>query len=113
MLAQPLASRARTQPCTKSRATFEKDTSRKSRNTRALLVSPPTVRRRPAALRPTQIKDRRSTIMKLTQIALALSFALPAASVFAQTTTATTPTNATINQRKENQQDRIAQGVKS
>ncbi len=28
-------------------------------------------------------------------------------------TTATAPTSATINQRKENQQDRIAQGVKS
>jgi hypothetical protein len=44
--------------------------------------------------------------MKFAHIALALTFALPAASVFAQS-------NATINQRKENQQDRIAQGVKS
>jgi hypothetical protein len=44
--------------------------------------------------------------MKLTHIALALSFAISAASVFAQT-------NATINQRKENQQERIGQGVQS
>ncbi len=44
--------------------------------------------------------------MKITQIALALFFALPAASLLAQT-------NATINQRKVNQQDRIGQGVQS
>jgi len=46
--------------------------------------------------------------MKITQIALALFFALPSASLLAQT-----PTNATINQRKVNQQDRIGQGVQS
>ena len=58
--------------------------------------------------------------MKLTRIAsLSLSTALllaPAA-LFAQTTSSTTTTTttkpATINQRKENQQDRIAQGVNS
>ena len=44
--------------------------------------------------------------MKFAYLALALTFALPAASVLAQS-------NATINQRKENQQDRIGQGVKS
>jgi hypothetical protein len=44
--------------------------------------------------------------MKFAYLALALTFALPAASVLAQS-------NATIDQRKENQQDRIAQGVKS
>ena len=48
--------------------------------------------------------------MKLTHIALALSFALPYVAVFAQAPAAT---NTTINQRKENQQDRIAQGVQS
>ena len=44
--------------------------------------------------------------MKFAYLALALTFALPAASILAQS-------NATIDQRKENQQDRIAQGVKS
>ena len=46
--------------------------------------------------------------MKITRIALALSLALPSATLLAQA-----PTNATINQRKVNQQDRIAQGVQS
>jgi hypothetical protein len=46
--------------------------------------------------------------MKITRIALALSLALPSVTLLAQT-----PTNATINQRKVNQQDRIAQGVQS
>jgi hypothetical protein len=44
--------------------------------------------------------------MKTARIALALFFALPAASLLAQT-------NSTINQRKVNQQDRIGQGVQS
>lgn len=48
--------------------------------------------------------------MKITRLALAVSLILPSVAVFAQTPA---PTNATINQRKENQQDRIAQGVKS
>ena len=48
--------------------------------------------------------------------ALAFSAALtlvPAAALAQATVTTTTTTHATINQRKENQQDRIAQGVKS
>jgi hypothetical protein len=45
--------------------------------------------------------------MKITRIALALSLALPSATLLAQTT------NATINHRKVNQQDRITQGVQS
>lgn len=50
--------------------------------------------------------------MKVTLVALAvLSFA-PVA-LTAQTTTTTTTKPATIGQRQENQQDRIAQGVKS
>jgi len=51
--------------------------------------------------------------MNLTKYALVASLTLAPAAIFAQTapTTATKP--ATINQRKENQQDRIAQGVKS
>lgn len=44
--------------------------------------------------------------MKITRLALALSLAIAPVAVMAQN-------NATINQRKENQQDRIAQGVKS
>jgi hypothetical protein len=54
--------------------------------------------------------------MKLKTFALAASLALAPAAIFAQTSTPTTtaPTKPpTINQRKENQQDRIAQGVKS
>jgi hypothetical protein len=46
--------------------------------------------------------------MKITRIALALSLVLPSVSLLAQA-----PSNATINQRKVNQQDSIAQGVKS
>ena len=46
--------------------------------------------------------------MKIARIALAISLALPSVSLLAQA-----PTNATINQRKENQQDRIGQGVQS
>jgi hypothetical protein len=54
--------------------------------------------------------------MKLSILAFAAAFAFTPAALFAQTSTAPTavPTKpATINQRKENQQDRIAQGVKS
>jgi hypothetical protein len=55
--------------------------------------------------------------MNLTKLALVVSLALAPAAILAQTTTATTPTpgqhDHNINQRKTNQQDRIAQGVKS
>src|SRR5580692_10589432 len=55
--------------------------------------------------------------MNLTRLALIGSLALAPAAVFAQTTTATTPTpgqhDYDINQRKTDQQDRIAQGVRS
>jgi hypothetical protein len=52
--------------------------------------------------------------MPLTKLALIASLALAPAAIFAQTTPATTTAKlATINERKENQQDRIAQGVKS
>lgn len=58
--------------------------------------------------------------MKLAHLAFAATLVLTSATVFAQTApasvspAATTPVpRATINQRKENQQDRIAQGVKN
>jgi hypothetical protein len=56
--------------------------------------------------------------MNVTKLALAATFILSPVAILAQSTTptpttATAPTSATINQRKENQQDRIAQGVKS
>jgi hypothetical protein len=54
--------------------------------------------------------------MNLTRFALIATLTLAPAAIFAQTTTTPTPAPAkpaTINQRKENQQDRIAQGVKS
>ena len=51
--------------------------------------------------------------MQLTKYALIASLALAPAAIFAQATTATPDHPATINQRKENQQDRVAQGVKS
>ena len=55
--------------------------------------------------------------MNVTRLALAATFILSPVAILAQATTPTTqataPTSATINQRKENQQDRIAQGVKS
>lgn len=53
--------------------------------------------------------------MSITKLALAATFILSPVAIFAQTTTtpATTTPPPTINQRKENQQDRIAQGVKS
>jgi hypothetical protein len=55
--------------------------------------------------------------MNVTRLALAATFILSPVAILAQATTATTPatapTSASINQRKENQQDRIAQGVKS
>ena len=50
--------------------------------------------------------------MKLATFAIAATLALTPAAIFAQATT-TTPHDPTINQRKENQQDRIAQGVRS
>jgi hypothetical protein len=48
--------------------------------------------------------------MNITRFALAATLILSPIAIFAQAPTTTTPT---INQRKENQQDRIAQGVKS
>ena len=52
--------------------------------------------------------------MHLSKFALIASLALAPAAIFAQTPATTTTTKpATINQRKENQQDRVAQGVKS
>ena len=59
--------------------------------------------------------------MKIALFAFAATLAFTPAVLFAQTApatsagtpTATTTKPATINQRKENQQDRIAQGVKS
>jgi hypothetical protein len=54
--------------------------------------------------------------MNFKTLALVATLTVAPAAIFAQstTTTATTTTKpATINQRKENQQDRIAQGVKS
>jgi hypothetical protein len=54
--------------------------------------------------------------MNLTRLALIASLAIAPAAIFAQTTT-TTPTpgqhDYDISQRKTDQQDRIAQGVKS
>jgi len=51
--------------------------------------------------------------MNVTRLALAATFILSPVAILAQATTATTPattapTSASINQRKENQQDRIA-----
>jgi hypothetical protein len=55
--------------------------------------------------------------MNFKALALAASLAFTPAAVFAQTTAAPAATSntppPTINQRKENQQDRIAQGIKS
>jgi hypothetical protein len=55
--------------------------------------------------------------MNLTKLALIASLTLAPAAIFAQTTPAATPTpgqhDYDINQRKTDQQDRIAQGVKS
>ncbi|HWW23253.1 MAG TPA: hypothetical protein VNY78_05080 [Edaphobacter sp.] len=48
--------------------------------------------------------------MNITRFALAATLILSPIAIFAQAPATTTPT---INQRKENQQDRIAQGVKS
>ena len=50
--------------------------------------------------------------MNITKLALAATFLLSPVAILAQAP-ATAPTSTTINQRKENQQDRIAQGVKS
>ena len=52
--------------------------------------------------------------MNLKTLSLAAAFVLSPIAVYAQATSAPAPeTKPTINQRKENQQDRIAQGVKS
>jgi hypothetical protein len=54
--------------------------------------------------------------MNLTKLALIATLTLAPVAIFAQTTATPPPAPAkpaTINQRKENQQDRIAQGVKS
>jgi hypothetical protein len=51
--------------------------------------------------------------MQITRLALALTFAIAPIAVLAQTSTTATTPPPTINQRKENQQDRIGQGVKS
>jgi hypothetical protein len=52
--------------------------------------------------------------MNLARLALIASLALAPAAILAQTTTPTPGQHEhNINQRKENQQDRIAQGVKS
>lgn len=54
--------------------------------------------------------------MKLATFAIAATFALVPAAIFAQATASTPPTDPnkpTINERKTDQQDRIAQGVKS
>jgi hypothetical protein len=55
--------------------------------------------------------------MNLTKLALIATLALAPVAIFAQTTSTTTPTpgqhDYNINQRKTDQQDRIAQGVKS
>jgi hypothetical protein len=57
-------------------------------------------------------KEHRSFTMNITKLALVATFILSPVAILAQSTTPA-PTSATINQRKENQQDRIAQGVKS
>ncbi len=53
--------------------------------------------------------------MNITRLALAATFILSPVAIFAQAPAATPATTPppTINQRKDNQQDRIAQGVKS
>ena len=55
--------------------------------------------------------------MKIVKIALAAAVAFAPAMIFAQTSVPVTSTattkHATVGQRQENQQDRIAQGVKS
>jgi hypothetical protein len=60
-------------------------------------------------------KIHRSVIMNLTKLALIASLTLAPAAIFAQTTTTPTPGqhDYDINQRKTDQQDRIAQGIKS
>ena len=51
--------------------------------------------------------------MKLARLALISSLTLAPAAIFAQATPTPGKHDYNINQRKENQQDRIAQGVKS
>jgi hypothetical protein len=51
--------------------------------------------------------------MNLTKLALIASLTLAPAAIFAQTTPTPGKHDYDINQRKENQQDRVAQGVKT
>jgi hypothetical protein len=51
--------------------------------------------------------------MNLTKLALIASLTLASAAIFAQTTPTPGQNDYNINQRKTDQQDRIAQGVKS
>ena len=51
--------------------------------------------------------------MNVKTLALVATLTISPIALFAQSATTTTTKPATINQRKENQQDRIAQGVKS
>ena len=51
--------------------------------------------------------------MNLTKLALIASLTLAPAAILAQTTPTPGQRDYDVNQRKENQQDRIAQGVKS
>jgi hypothetical protein len=51
--------------------------------------------------------------MNLTKLALIASLTLAPAAIFAQTTPTPGKHDYDINQRKENQQDRVAQGVRS
>jgi hypothetical protein len=51
--------------------------------------------------------------MKLARLALICPLILAPASIFAQATPTPGKNDYNVNQRKENQQDRIAQGVKS
>jgi hypothetical protein len=65
------------------------------------------------------VEDTGDPTMNFKTLALAVSLVLAPAAIFAQSATAPTSTpntptaSKTINERKENQQDRIAQGVKS
>lgn len=51
--------------------------------------------------------------MKFANLAFVAALTFAPVALFAQTVSTTTDTHATINQRKVDQQDRIAQGVKS
>jgi hypothetical protein len=65
-------------------------------------------------IKATARKTYRRAIMNLARLALIASLAIAPAAIFAQTTTPTPGQHDyDINQRKTDQQDRIAQGVKS